>query len=40
MESQARRRYDVVCCSVVGHIRYGLLIESEEGERGFVDSSA
>lgn len=39
MESQARRRYDVVHCSVVGHARYGLLIESQDGERGFVDSS-
>lgn len=39
MESPARRRYDIVHCSVVGHAQYGLLIESEDGERGFVDSS-
>lgn len=39
MEPQARRRYDVVHCSVVGHARYGLLVESEDGEHGFVDSS-
>jgi hypothetical protein len=37
MESQARNRYDVIHCSVVGHKHYGLLIESEDGERGFVD---
>lgn len=39
MEPQARRRYDVVHCSVVGHAQYGLLVESEDGEHGFVDSS-
>ncbi|QIS10145.1 hypothetical protein [Nocardia arthritidis] len=39
MEPQARVRYEVVRCSVYGHAPYGLLIESEDGERGFVDSS-
>ncbi|RAS68448.1 hypothetical protein C8D87_102513 [Lentzea atacamensis] len=39
MKSQARNRYDVVHCLVIGHVQYGLLIESEDGERGFVDSS-
>ena len=39
MDSPGRRRHDIVHCSVVGHVRYGLLIESEDGERGFVDSS-
>lgn len=39
MDPQARCRYDLVHCSVVGHARYGLLIESEDGARGFVDSS-
>jgi hypothetical protein len=39
MDSRARRRYDVVRCSVVGHVHYGLLIESADGERGFVDSA-
>jgi hypothetical protein len=39
MDSPARCRYDMVHGSVVGHVRYGLLIESEDGERGFVDSS-
>lgn len=39
MDTPARRRYDIVHCSVVGHAPYGLLIESEDGERGFVDSS-
>lgn len=39
MDSGARRRYDIVHCTVVGHVRYGLLIESEDGERGYVDSS-
>ena len=39
MESHARRRFNIVHCSVVGHAQYGLLIESEDGERGFVDSS-
>lgn len=39
MESPERRRYDVVNCVVIGHARYGLLIESEDGECGFVDSS-
>lgn len=37
MESPARRRYDIVHCSVVGHAHYGLLVESQDGERGFVD---
>ncbi|MFD8494902.1 hypothetical protein [Amycolatopsis sp. NPDC059657] len=37
MTSPARRRYDVIDCSVVGQAHYGLLIESEDGERGFVD---
>ncbi|MGW6448601.1 hypothetical protein [Lentzea sp. NPDC055074] len=39
MEIQARSRYDIVHCLVTGRVRYGLLIESEDGERGFVDSS-
>lgn len=39
MEPQAHARYEVVQCSVNGHAPYGLLIESEDGERGFVDSS-
>ncbi|MEV8443909.1 hypothetical protein AB0425_41600 [Actinosynnema sp. NPDC051121] len=39
MEAHARRRYEVVHCSVVGHAGYGLLVESEDGERGYVDSS-
>jgi len=34
---RARKRFDPVECVVVGHIHYGLLIESEDGERGFVD---
>ncbi|WP_409496694.1 hypothetical protein [Amycolatopsis sp. cmx-11-12] len=38
-EIQARKRYDLVRCTVVGHVHYGLLIETEDGERGFVDSS-
>jgi hypothetical protein len=37
VESPARHRYDVVECSVIGHVRYGLLIESRDGESGFVD---
>jgi hypothetical protein len=39
MKSPARRRYDVVRCSVVGRVHYGLLIESADGERGYVDSA-
>ncbi len=39
MEAPARRRYDIVHCTVVRHVHYGLLIESQDGERGFVDSS-
>jgi hypothetical protein len=40
MESLERRRYDVINCLIVGHAGYyGLLIESEDGERGFADSS-
>lgn len=38
VDSHKRRRYDVVSCSVVGHARYGLLIESEDGEQGYVGS--
>ena len=39
MEPPARRRYDIVHCTVTGHVHYGLLVESQDGERGFVDSS-
>jgi hypothetical protein len=39
MVPQARHRYDVIQCSVIGHAQYGLLIESEDGERGYVDST-
>lgn len=39
MEIQARSRYDIVHCLVIGHARYGILIESEDSELGFVDSS-
>jgi hypothetical protein len=39
VESPVRGRYDVVPCTVTGHVRYGLLIESEDGERGYVDSA-
>jgi hypothetical protein len=38
-ESPPRRRYDVDQCSITGHARYGLLIESQDGEPGFVDRS-
>jgi hypothetical protein len=39
MSAGVRRMYDVVLCTVVGHVRYGLLIESEDGERGFAGSA-
>jgi hypothetical protein len=39
MNVHVRCRYDIVDCVVLGHGPYGLLIESEDGERGFVDSS-
>jgi hypothetical protein len=29
----------VVLCTVIGHVHYGPLIESEDGEQGYVDST-
>jgi hypothetical protein len=30
-------RYEIIECTVTGHATYGLLVESQSGERGYVD---
>jgi len=32
-----RRRYDVVHCTVAGHVRYGLIVTLDTGERGWIE---
>jgi hypothetical protein len=39
MKSAQPRRWEVVNYRVTGQARYGLVIESEDGERGCVDTS-
>jgi hypothetical protein len=36
--SPVRQRYDVVTCVVTKHVRYGLVVEIDSGEQGWIDS--